>query len=101
MASVSGLMRASDFPKDTPHLSNILENSPDVFANGGSCIAGPDGKWIIEPVPDEERLIVATIDHKHVREERQNFDPSGHYSRPDVTQLKVNRSRQSTVVFDE
>lgn len=101
VASVSGLMRASDFPKDTPHLSNILENSPDVFANGGSCIAGPDGKWIIEPVPDEERLIVATIDHKHVREERQNFDPSGHYSRPDVTQLKVNRSRQSTVVFDE
>ncbi len=101
VASVSGLMRAIDFPKDTPHLSAILENSPDVLANGGSCIAGPDGKWIVEPVPDEEKLIVATIDHKRVREERQNFDPSGHYSRPDVTQLKVNRSRQSTVVFEE
>ncbi len=101
VASVSGLMHASDFPKDTPHLSAILENSPDVLANGGSCIAGPDGKWIVEPVPDEEKLIVATIDHKRVREERQNFDPSGHYSRPDVTQLKVNRSRQSTVVFEE
>ncbi len=101
VASVSGLMHAGDFPKDTPHLSAILENSPDVLANGGSCIAGPDGKWIVEPVPDEEKLIVATIDHKRVREERQNFDPSGHYSRPDVTQLKVNRSRQSTVVFEE
>jgi nitrilase len=101
VASVSGLMRASDFPKDTPHLSAILENSPAVFANGGSCIAGPDGKWVVEPVPDEEKLIVAMIDHKRVREERQNFDPSGHYSRPDVTQLKVNRTRQSTVMFDE
>jgi len=101
VASVSGLMHASDFPKDTPHLSAILENSPDVLANGGSCIAGPDGKWIVEPVPDEEKLIVATIDHKRVREERQNFDPSGHYSRPDVTQLKVIRTRQSTVVFEE
>jgi nitrilase len=101
VASVSGLMRKSDFPSNTPHLSKILENSPDTLANGGSCIAGPDGKWIVEPVPDEEKLIVATIDHARVRQERQNFDPVGHYSRPDVTQLKVNRQRQSTVSFEE
>jgi nitrilase len=37
-----------------------------------------------------------------VREERQNLDVAGHYSRPDVTQLTVNRARQSTlVVVDE
>ncbi len=99
--SVSGLMRVSDFPADTPHLSAIIENSADVLANGGSCLAGPDGKWIVEPLADEERLIVAKIDHKRVREERQNFDVAGHYSRPDVTQLTVNRERQSTVKFDE
>jgi nitrilase len=97
VASVSGLMRVSDFPADTPHLSAIIENSADILANGGSCLAGPDGKWIVQPVTDEEKLIVATIDHKRVREERQNFDPTGHYSRPDVTQLTVNRERQSTV----
>jgi len=101
VASVSGLMRADDFPRNTPHLSAILDSAPQTFANGGSCIAGPDGQWVIEPVADEEKLIVATINHKRVREERQNFDPSGHYSRPDVTQLKVNRSRQTTVVFEE
>ena len=101
MASVSGLMRKSDFPADTPHLSAILENSNDMLANGGSCLAGPDGKWIVEPIADEERLIVAKLNHKRVREERQNFDPAGHYARPDVTQLTVNRERQSTVKFDE
>jgi nitrilase len=100
VVSVSGLMRKSDFPADTPHLSAILENSNDILANGGSCLAGPDGKWIVEPVADEEKLIVVTINHKRVREERQNFDPAGHYSRPDVTQLTVNRERQSTVRFD-
>jgi nitrilase len=93
--SVSGLMRASDFPKDTPHLSSIIAKGEDFLANGGSCIAGPDGQWIVEPLVGEERLIVATIDHRRVREERQNFDPSGHYSRPDVLQLKINRQRQS------
>jgi len=101
VVSVSGLMRKSDFPTDTPHLAAILENSKDILADGGSCVAGPDGKWIIEPIADEEKLIIATLDHKCVREERQNFDPAGHYSRPDITQLTVNRGRQTTVTFTE
>ena len=45
----------------------------------------------------EERLIVATLDHARVRQERQNFDPAGHYARPDVTRLTVDRTRQSTL----
>ncbi len=99
--SVSSLMRTSDFPKDTPHLDRILEKAPKVLANGGSAIAGPDGEWIIEPVVDREGLIYETLDFDRVYEERQNFDPVGHYSRPDVTKLTVNRERQSTVAFKE
>ncbi len=101
VASVSGLMRKSDFPTDTPHLPAILENSSEVLADGGSCLAGPDGEWIVKPFVGEEKLLVAIIDHKRVREERQNFDPAGHYSRPDVTRLIVNRARQSTIQFEE
>lgn len=99
VVSVSSLMRVEDFPKDTPHLENILKHTPKVLANGGSCIAGPDGEWVVAPVLDKEGLIVATIDYNRVLEERQNFDPVGHYSRPDVTKLTINRERQSTVEF--
>nr|WP_298793495.1 carbon-nitrogen hydrolase family protein [uncultured Allomuricauda sp.] len=99
--SVSALMRTSDFPKDTPHLDKILEKAPSILANGGSAIAGPDGEWIVEPVVDKEGLIYETLDFNRVYEERQNFDPVGHYSRPDVTKLKVNRERQSTVQFKD
>ena len=99
--SVSSVMKKQDFPKDTPYLKEILERAPDVLGNGGSCIAGPDGEWILEPVVNKEGLIYQTIDFNRVYEERQNFDPSGHYSRPDVTKLYVNRERQSTVDFKD
>ena len=99
--SVSSLMRKSDFPADIPHLDLILENCPEVLADGGSCIAGPDGKWILEPVANTEGLLIQTIDFNRVLEERQNFDPVGHYSRPDVLQLKVNRERQRSVIHED
>ncbi len=101
VVSVSGLMRKTYFPPETPHLETILKGCPDVLANGGSCIAGPDGEWVVEPVIDKEELIVATLDYVSVLKERQNFDPAGHYSRPDVTQLTVSRKRQSTIKINE
>ncbi len=97
--SVGALMRNKDFPAETPHLQSILDKAPAILANGGSCIAGPDGEWIISPVIDKEGIIYEELDFNRVLEERQNFDPSGHYSRPDVTRLILNRERQSTLEF--
>jgi len=99
--SVSAMMQKSDFPKDIPYYDKIVKDAPEVLANGGSCIAGPDGEWIVEPVLHKEGLIIETIDFNRVLEERQNFDAVGHYSRPDVTKLHVNRQRQSTVSFED
>lgn len=99
--SVSALMRIEDFPPNTPHLEKLFEKAPKILANGGSCIAGPDGEWIVEPILHEEGNIYQTLDFNRVLEERQNFDPVGHYSRPDVTKLLVNRERQSTVDFKD
>lgn len=99
--SVSGLMRKQDIPQDLPYAELILQNSEPCLANGGSCIAAPDGSWLIEPAINEERLLTAVLDHATVRRERQNFDPSGHYSRPDVTQLMINKKRQRLITIED
>ena len=97
--SVSGLMKKTDFPTSTPHLDIITEKAPEVLSNGGSCVAAPDGSWLLEPVIDKEGLFTVELDLNIILKERQNFDPSGHYSRPDITELIVNRKRQTIVKF--
>jgi nitrilase len=99
--SCSALMTREDIPDEIPHRDLMIEHAPEILTDGGSCISDPRGEWVVEPVLNEERLITAELDINRVLEERQNFDPSGHYSRPDVTKLNVNRQRQSILSFDE
>ena len=99
--SVSSITRASDIPPDVPHRDLFVHDESELFSDGGSCICGPNGEWIVEPVVGTEELLIATLDHVRVREERQNFDPVGHYARPDVMTLKVNRERQRPVSFSD
>lgn len=97
--SVSALLREGDIPADVPSRDRMAPIPGEMIHNGGSCAAGPDGEWIREPVNDEETLIVLDLDAGRVLEERQNFDASGHYARPDVLRLVVDRTRQRVVEF--
>ena len=101
VVSVSGLMRREDIDPSLPHADRLLETADAIMADGGSCVAGPDGEWVLEPVTDGEALEIVEIDHVRVLEERHSLDVAGHYARPDVTRLVVNRTRQATTEFDD
>ena len=99
--SVSSLMHADWIPATFPHASSVKQAAKGWMADGGSCIASPDGEWLMEPQAETEGLFSAELDMNIIRRERQNFDPAGQYSRPDVTRLVVDRRRQSTVTFED
>jgi nitrilase len=79
--------RASAYPKDFP-LGDELAGH-DVIGRGGSAILAPDGTYLAGPLYDEEGILYAELDPSRLAEERQRFDPAGHYHRPDVLRLRV------------
>jgi nitrilase len=97
--SVAGLMRKTDITDDIPYYEVMRKEASEFLGDGGSCIAAPDGSWLIEPIVENEQIVTATIYMDEVRKERQNFDPSGHYARPDIFELTVHTQRQQLVHF--
>lgn len=101
VVSASAVLRAEDLDAaDVPFRDEIVRGEEEVLYDGGSCVAAPDGSWVVDPASTadgQERLLVVELDHRRVREERQNFDPAGHYSRPDVLHLTLDRQRQAGV----
>ncbi|MEL6342196.1 MAG: carbon-nitrogen hydrolase family protein [Myxococcota bacterium] len=94
--SASNLIRRADLPSD------LQTRMPrDVYYDGGSCIAGPDGAWLVPPQVNVEGLWTAELDRHRLHEERQNFNPVGHYARPDVLSLHVDRRRHRAATFQD
>jgi nitrilase len=83
----SHFQRAASYPEDFP-LREQLEGR-DLLGRGGSAILGPDGAYLAGPLYDEEGILYADLDPARLAEERQRFDPAGHYHRPDVLGLSV------------
>ena len=89
-------LRRTQLPMDALH--NRLPEAPDtVLMRGGSCIIGPLGQVLAGPVYGEDALLLAEIDLGDIPRAQMDFDPVGHYARPDVFQLAVNTAQQQAV----
>jgi nitrilase len=88
VVSPSHFQRASAYPDDFS-LRELIADL-DVLGRGGSAILAPDGTYLAGPLYDEEGVLYAELEPARLFEERQRFDPAGHYHRPDVLSLTVN-----------
>lgn len=73
-------------------LASDFASAPAVLLAGGSAIIAPDASYLVEPVRDREELLSADLDLGRIAEEKLTLDVAGHYSRPDLFDLRVNRA---------
>jgi len=66
-----------------------------------SCIVGPDGRLLGEPLIDVEGIVYGDIDLNRCIQPKQMHDIIGHYTRFDIFSLHINRRQNDTLPFEE
>ena len=82
------IITKDSYPADL-NARDEIDKLPDIACRGGSNIIDPFGHPVTETLWDEEGILYATLDMDLVPASRMEFDACGHYSRPDVLDLKV------------
>jgi nitrilase len=86
----SHFQRASSYPEDFPLRAEL--DGHEVIGRGGSGVLAPDGSYLAGPLYGEEGILYADLDPQRLYEERQRFDPAGHYHRPDLLRFELRRA---------
>jgi nitrilase len=92
------MLRLADIPER--YEFRELYAGRDEWVNvGDSAIVDPDGKMIAGPLNRKEGILYAEIDRARMTGPRWKLDVAGHYARPDVFRLEVDR-RPSPFISD-
>ena len=93
-------LRGSDVPDAFPEKAKLYPE-PDEWVNAGdSVVVAPGGKIAAGPLRREKGMLYADVDPERCGAARRTLDVAGHYARPDVFELRVDRQPRRPVAFD-
>jgi nitrilase len=98
VVGVAPVLRGSDVPDELR--GDRYGGDDDWMSRGRSAIVDPYGEVIAGPVEEREEILYAEVDAAVAAVARREFDPVGHYSRPDVFTLTVNTKARMPVTFE-
>ncbi|TDE39520.1 carbon-nitrogen hydrolase family protein [Antarcticimicrobium sediminis] len=94
-------LEVSDIPLDTPYYDELFPTKDEWINPGDAVVYKPFGGLEAGPMHREKGVLVVDIDPGEARASRRKFDVSGHYSRPDLFTLNVDRRHQSAIEFQD
>lgn len=75
---------------------------PETYVlRGGSAVIKPDIEYLVEPLQETSQIIYSELDLSKLSEGNLFLDTNGHYSRPDVFELKVDTRSKQNVTFED
>jgi nitrilase len=97
VVSCCQVLHRTAFPDD-PALAGFPADGGWLMT-GGTAIVTPAGacEYLAGPVYGEETVLYADLDLERVVEAKHSFDVAGHYARPDIFELRVNRKPHAQV----
>jgi nitrilase len=87
VVGVTSFLRGCDVPRDLSDADALYGGDGDVMSRGNSTVVAPGGDVIAGPLIGEVGVVSAELDLSRIAAGRRMFDPTGHYSRPDVLSL--------------
>lgn len=91
-------MEASDVPKDFPGRQELFPED-EWLCDGGAVVVRPFGTIESGPLNRDKRVLYAELDLAAAPRSRRSLDVTGHYARPDIFRLSVNRTPIAPVAF--
>ncbi len=88
VVGVTAFLRGSDVPRDLRGADKIYGGDEDFMSRGNTTIVAPGGEVLASPLIGEAGVVRAELDLARIAAGRRLFDPTGHYSRPDVLSLR-------------
>jgi nitrilase len=92
-------MRGKDFPKDFPERDRLYPDLEAWVNPGDSVIVDPRGVVVAGPLHEKHGILYADCDPARAAAAKRTLDVAGHYGRPDVFRLEVNREAREPVDF--
>jgi nitrilase len=93
-------LTGSDIPENFPERDKLF--SGDEWINpGDAVVVQPFGGVVAGPLHREKGILYATIDVERARSARKSLDVAGHYGRPDIFRLEIDRRTMQPVAFIE
>jgi len=95
------LLRGSDMHTDLAELADLYPDPEEWVNPGDSVVIAPGGEIVAGPMRSEDGILYADIDPQRVGIARRTLDVVGHYARPDIFTLQVDRNPQTPVDFKQ
>jgi nitrilase len=93
------VLRSQDIPEAFPGRAQLFPDPQEWVNDGDSVVVDPAGKLVAGPFRRELGILYAEIDPARVGPARRTLDVTGHYARPDVFELRVNRVPAAPVKY--